>query len=48
LQILIIIITVGGGLAEVGLIILLGIKGRNTPKLTTKVGKYMQNYLRAQ
>jgi hypothetical protein len=34
---------VGGLLAEVYLLILLATRGRNTPKLTTKMGKYMQN-----
>jgi hypothetical protein len=30
-----------GGLAEVCLLILLATIGRNTPELTTKMGKYM-------
>jgi hypothetical protein len=30
------------------LLILLAIKSRNTPKLTTRIGKYLQNYLSAQ
>jgi hypothetical protein len=35
-------------LADVSLLILLATGGRHTPKLTTKMGKYMQNYLRVQ
>jgi hypothetical protein len=38
----------GEGLAEVSLLILLATRGRNTPKLTTKMGKYVQNQLRVQ
>jgi hypothetical protein len=38
----------GGEVAESCLLIFMATRGRNTPKLTAKMGKYMQNSLRVQ